>query len=236
MRLVRHLTANPGDDIIHEEVSVLVESMFTSDIRLKVTNLMQHCVTTMPTTILENQGYVPESYTFESVQVFELLVRYWTVRIFLCGLIQTHFAISTPTALSFDLHAAQEHDIESAVNIAKALDYASTSCPSFPLIALRLLLPLQISFGAWHRLELRSLRKAREFSDTTGSIDSDLQYARAMKRWCMEVIGGIQDKWGPLRTSAYEDMEAKSEAFAGAPLEPWMKRQIKWTGGSAVAG
>ncbi|KAF2097766.1 hypothetical protein NA57DRAFT_76574 [Rhizodiscina lignyota] len=227
--LVRLLNADPSGDVVREDSVDLAESMYTSDIELKIARLMQQSVEEVPTTVPDHKESVPLSFAFESVQVYELLVRYWTARILLCGLIQTLCTVVTVTPPSFDLYAIQAHELEAANNIAKSMDYATTTCPSFPLIALRILLPLQIAFGAWHRLELRALRRSCEFADITGSIKSEVDEARRRKRWCIEMINNIQEKWNcPL--TRYDELEAKTGMFSGGALMPWMKRKIKLDG------
>lgn len=59
---------------------------------------------------------------------------------------------------------------------------------TIPINAIRQVEPLRISFGAWHRLEIRA---GGELSKT-----SEAEYARHMKRSCVKIVSKIGSLWG----------------------------------------
>jgi hypothetical protein len=128
---------------------------------------------------------IPESLAFNSYQKFELLNRYWTTQIFLFGLIQSLATLAPlPPTLNLEIIIAEE--IQAATYIAMSTDYAVDSLPQprTPMGAKIMILPLQISFGAWYRLE-----KSEELLGDVGNM------GRAMKKWPLERSNGMLRLW-----------------------------------------
>lgn len=78
-------------------------------------------------------------------------------------------------------------------------------------------MPLQTSFGAWHRCEKRE----------SGNNNPEL-YDKGvyMKNWALEASNDMLRMWGWFDIPM-ENLEHKTEAFVGGKLQPWMGKKIK---------
>lgn len=194
-----------------------------------------------------------KAYRFPSIQLFNLAVRHWLTRVLLCGMIETVHSVyfrdsgcctplfPQPFSL-FALPTIQSQDVEAATNIAMCLPYAfdvfaqrsprapvyqkqaSASRDPLPLLPLRLLLSLQISFGSWHRLEKRLVKSISQAPSEAGPRNVELLQAQKTKIWVIQHVNHIQSLWN-FQHSTYESMERKMEILAGGRYEEWMARK-----------
>lgn len=153
---------------------------------------------------------VPRSLEFSSVSAFILAVRFYLFRVFLCGLLQTlnkhHGALP-----GIDMAAVEAQDVASATTIAMCIQYAMRPGPSMPLTALAIALPLQLSIGAWNRLQRRQQRAGVK----------SCEQAVEMREWYMYHINYLVRMWRgiiatPERLGALCDMFAGGQAIEDA--------------------
>jgi hypothetical protein len=155
----------------------------------------------------------PQSFEFTSVHRFEVVIRYLMTRIILTGLIQSLCKMSDITMI-FNLSEIQDEEIKTANLIAMSNQYA---CSLGSVGMLHILLPMQISFGAWHRLQKRERARGDDMEEYL------LDLATYMKAWSLRTMNKHSKVWGGSNHGA--ELEIKTEAFEGGPLWSWMARK-----------
>lgn len=154
MKLVRALRKDPSDTVMASEATQLAEALYANDLGPWVSQTITHNI--VPTSSPDLSLLIPESPIFTTYPEFEILNRYCTTRIFLFGLIQS-LATLAPLPPALDLGTIITEEMQAATYVAMSSEYAVDSLPRprTPLGAKVLILPLQISFGAWYRMEKR---------------------------------------------------------------------------------
>jgi hypothetical protein len=150
------------------------------------------------------------AYNFASVPAFTLALRYYLHRVLVCGLLQSLCALPL-VDLPYDLAEIEREDLIAAQSITRCADFGLYSPMSSPLVALKLIIPLQLGFGGWHRLEKRQISP-----DT-----ADYYFAVQMKSWHIDVCHEVDHMWYNIPNN-YQRLELICEMFAGGPLFTWM--------------
>lgn len=218
-RLIRESNEKPLDSALAFQACRLAEVLFENEeleTHTWMRTVFESFTTTAPTSNLEWAALVPKSYQFESIGDLMVVVRYCTSRLFLCGLIQTLCA-SLAIAPPFDLTIIHSRDIEAARTLAMCVQWAQTIDPSLPLVALKMLFPMQISYGAWDRLQEREI-------DSSSHV---WRRAQNMKDWILNVVNDIQIRWA-YRLSDHDELEQKVKSFAGGPLCSSRGQRLDW--------
>lgn len=214
-RLVRACVEHPNDGALISETVLLAEELY---INQTCSLIGQTLGTTRlaPTVTPKVAEQFPESFHhFPSVEVFSLGVRFCAFSVLLSGLLQTLLSLNIPN-LQVDRQRVEEQDIEAATAISMALDHALTVKQSLPLITLRMVVPLQISFGAWHRLEKR---------DPHGEGG---ERGLRMQEWCLHLTNSILNLWNA-PSDPLSVRRMKAEAFAGGPMLDGVGRKVDWS-------
>lgn len=204
---------NQADEGAKAEALELAETLYFEDLQVDstITAIMKTALLIVPTTSPDIVPLSTQSFVFGSVQYFTCFILHLAARIFLFGLLQslnTKFTTSPP----FDAEFIVGEEIKAAECVLMSVEWAQGVDPQLPLVALRILLPLQISFGVWHRLEKRAAISNRD----------EWHRARETKAWIMSKYEEIRRKWGCRPGNDVAMMECKTEAFMGGPLPKWM--------------
>ena len=149
-------------------------------------------------------------FDFPCVQSYTLTLQYYLFRIVLCGILQT-LCHTHASMIPIDLAQIQAADIEAATSIAMCTDYGLQAHASSPLVALKMIIPLQIGFGTWRRLRLRQ----------SSSVTVDYLYAEQMEWWHINTANVFDDLWHSVKTDYYR-MSVIVDTWAGGPMAPWM--------------
>jgi hypothetical protein len=218
MIMVRSAYQDPTNIDYLRETIKLAEILYKTNLEEWVSSVLSECTTLVPTESPESSLYLPQSFKFDSFHILEAINRYWACRIYICGLIQTLSSLTYPTC-PFDIPTIHNVEIQAATNIAMSVQYALKIIPppQPPLGALHTIMPLQTSFGAWHRCENREVEN-----------NSPELYIKAvhMKSWASKVSNDTLSMWGWFNMSM-ENLEQKTEAFVGGKLQPWMGKKTK---------
>jgi hypothetical protein len=221
MRLVRAARIDPTDTGALLSALELASDLANSDLESRLKPIIVKSVELRPTMSSDIAAVMPKPYHFDSLQRFALLIRYLTFRVYLSGLLQSLQSLSSASACTplfslLSLPTLQTSDLAAATAIAMSLDYTFSIAPSLLLVPLRILMPLQISFGAWHRLERRCMMLDPEAERA--------KTAKTAKSWAAGMIDSIQRRWKAV-PSLYAELEANSEMFAGRPFGEWIGRR-----------
>lgn len=188
------------------EAGSLLKELFNSDADIYARKTLH-----MHTTLISCPDEVTRSpnnsmLDFDSQSAFVLATRYYLYRVFICGVIQ-RLSNADLGATYIDIVTAQQEDIAAATSIAMSLDYAWRPGPSLPLTALGILIPMQLSYGSWLRLQRR-----QDSKDT-------LNYQRAiqMKIWTTEHVNELHHKLNG-RIIDPERTEKVMDCYAGGPF------------------
>jgi hypothetical protein len=209
VRLTRSFLNCPDDPIVLSETTHLVQNLYRKDCDPRIRQIIDEVATIVPTRSLDYAALVPESYRFESTQTFKLVIRYYSFRILLCGLLEA-LCGSISIHERFDVSTMAIKEAQAAQSIAMCADYALNQDPTLHLVALRMVVPLTISFGGWHRVQKRMGMSAK--------------HARRMKIWCLELRNQLHREWH-VPPVTVEIAELSAEAMAGGPLTPYEKRR-----------
>ncbi|KAK4493675.1 hypothetical protein PRZ48_014860 [Zasmidium cellare] len=145
---------------------------------------------------------------FESMDAFFFAKRYYSYRLLIGGLLVTLATIADDKDL---LAEAEYIELDAATSVAECLDFALKPGPTQSLTCLALIAPLELSLGAWDRLQQRETSFAPE--------PHSLKYRQAvqMKDWCIENLQGICQRWRA-GSIPRDRMETMYGAFVGGPL------------------
>jgi hypothetical protein len=202
INMVRKCRESPCDARIRERAQELAAELFETDLEPWVEEVLQSRAMTMVATDRPDlEPYGPDCYSFSSPRLFIILAAYWMTRILICGCVQALCDLAPlPTvAQVFDQAAAWAEDMQAATNIAMCAQYAFKTSPILPVVPLRLQMPLIISFGAWHRLEMRCLMLQMTGNDTAETC-AQAVHAHLMKTWCVRVVRDISSRWNGMLT------------------------------------
>lgn len=215
MRLVRRLLQVPTDEDVRSEVIELVENLLLNriEVETRISSILESAVHVHPTKSEEIAALVPQSFAFDSVEHLQLCLWDWLSRMLICGLLQSLNTLFPDSPL-VDPGFLERDDIQAAECIAMSAQWTKGLDPRLSLVELRHLVPMQISFGAWHRLEKREAMTA----------SAEWHRARKMKDWVFSNTQQTTQKWR-CQLNDFQTLELKMEVFAGAPLPPWMGRR-----------
>jgi len=211
VRLVRQAREAPSDAEPRRAAVQLARELY----RLDHDDTFQDMLARGIVKVVPSSGEeVLESFLdFTSYCAFCIFINYWGARVLLCGLILSLADISPvmPWIYDFDPDLVAAQDVQAAQYLAMSLPFAMRSPTRLPLTALRFVLPLDLSFGAWHRLESRA--------GGPGATGLDAERASMMKRWIQGWLMEMAYKWCRLRaspTTALEFFETKAEIYMGS--------------------
>ncbi|KAH8803463.1 hypothetical protein F5884DRAFT_508001 [Xylogone sp. PMI_703] len=211
-RLIRLHQRDPSDIFSSLEAIELAQTLLEDDSETYILQVLQRHALIKPTSSSDDAWLAPNSWHFDSIPVFELVMRHYTYQVLLCGLIDKLCETEPLAAMQFDTSGEQMKDVQAAHSIAMCAQYAFSLNPGLPLAALRMLAPQQIAFGAWCRLVRR---RALEFHG------EQLQQAEQAKSWCLDLIHRICRQWKVVPLSALQ-MEQATIALAGGPFPEFM--------------
>lgn len=211
-RLIRLYLNSPDDPIVLAETTHLVQMLYQSDFNQSISQIIEEAAPIVPTRSLENIRLIPQSYHFKSSQTFKLVFRYYSFRILLYGLIQH---IDGPISIheEFNASAMKIKGVQAAHSITMCADYALNSNLNHTTLALHMMIPLHLAFGAWHR-----------FGKTTGFSAEDYERAHHMKEWCFGLLNQMNSIWKiPFQSIKY--LEREADALGGRQT-PIMKQRM----------
>ncbi len=168
-------------------------------------------------------GVLESALDFTSYCAFCTHINYWAARVLLCGLILALADISPamPYIYNFDTKAVATCDLQAANYQAMSLPFALRSTTRLPLNALRFIVPLELTFGAWHRLEARAGGPC--------AISPDAERGRSMKRWVQQWMASMAAKWcrpnaGPTATLDYYETRTEMLMGGSQSLSIWPQK------------
>ena len=160
---------------------------------------------------------MPNRLTFDSFHLFETLIHYWAGRTLLLGLmiaLASNIDSLRQMEPVLDMPNLTTEDEQVALNLAMSVPYATSVGPRY-FGALAMLLPLQYSFGTWHRKAKRTT--------AAGGKEKERQHGQEMKRWIhgtlMKMARSMGTAGGPIQW-----LEIVSEMMSGALIPPWLAR------------
>ena len=129
------------------------------------------------------------SHRLPSMAALHKVLTLYTYQILLYALLQSLLSrgISSP---HMEIARIEEQDVAAAIGVGMAVDYTLSADSSMPLAALRILTPLQIALGTWHRLEERRVGTAAARS------------AQQMQEWIVRINTDILHRWSVSRTQS----------------------------------
>ena len=218
-RLVRSAAGLETDTDATMEASMLAQALYTSSTNSRIEETLAERTTSTTTPFAMMPPIVDfKSLGFETLTTYVLAAQYYAYRVLLCGLILSLCRSKHGTGV-FNETAIQDEDIAAATSIAMCAKYALESDNESHIIAMRLLFPMQLAFGSWHRLQ-----KAQAARRLATKNDGDC-LAKQMKRWCIDIACQIDDLWGNMPTD-YCLMEQVCETFAGGPIPADMSQWV----------
>jgi len=196
VRLVRESRITPEDTKARTEAFELAQLLYSYEIEpyiqaFMATGIIKPIPSSFPA--LEN------CFDFSSFIIHAFCGTYWNIRVLVGGLIIALSQIPTVDSYSipFDMPAVIASDVRMAQYIAMSVDFSLKTSAPLAVHTIRQLMPIQTSFGAWHRLELRE--------GGASSMSTDAMYARKMKKWCSNTIVQFATHFGaPLRNASEE--------------------------------
>jgi hypothetical protein len=192
IRLVREVEDNPANPDTASEASALASKLYETDVRKVILDLVTDSTKRVPTLDPGLQKYYPVSIYFDTMCMFEALMRYCFCRIIVLGLCRTlekHGLFASKHG-NFTL---DEEDDESAGLVAMSTQYAEQLLEPVPMGPLISMLPLQVAFGSWRRLGRDANKKSEYGKGCNGS--EDWSKTHFMMQWCRAKSDQMVDIW-----------------------------------------
>src|SRR3569833_47809 len=169
-------------------------------------------IRTVPTTHPLVLPATATSYAFAAPGVCSIFAPYWGFRTIVCSVLLTlHDAfagegLEAPPLLGLiDRRAVEEEDLRCAAHVSRCTQAAlADDAHTLGREQIRVLMPLQMSYGTWHRAERRAAAAEAWY---------EVERARSMKRWSLDRATEILRKWRR-GDSAYLEMERGAEFWA----------------------
>lgn len=214
VRLVRVCQSDKTCDAAFYEAVQLITALSHDDGAVYVRQVLDEGAVCTPTESTDTAWVAPNSWHFNSVSVFELVIRYYTCQILLSGATQTLCRVMPEAIIYVDLVTSQQRDEEAALSLAMCVEYGTSLDPTLPLASWRLFVPLEMACGTWHRLSGRQLH---------GS-DAQLR-TNQIKTWFLEFSNSIGREWKLCELTLWQ-IELAAEAVAGGPFPEFMRSRM----------
>lgn len=216
LRLLRELALRPEHPNLRSKAEVLARSLYDYDTALHPSLLDKRPAS--------NDHGNPRTNPYanassDSSRRLVITLMYDAYRVLICGAIQNLRNIDGNLLLDIDLGAVQQEDVEAARKIAVTAKLALAPSPDVPWLALRVITPLLISYGTWHRIEQRM--------QPAGQSRNLSCEASVMKAECSDMLNRALMRWN--RNDQVFSIEKTALVFAGGPLLPEMSsRNVDW--------
>lgn len=211
-RLIRSYQNNLSDTSSYYKALTLIQILSQDSYEEHMTQLLQRHATVIPTT-LDHAWVMPESWSFDSIPVYELVVRFYSYQMLLCGLAERLCEIVPFTADLLSIDFMRMRDQEAALSVAMCVQHGMTMKPTIPLASLRLHPPLQIACGTWHRLAKRQIMQG-----------FDPTYTQTLKAWYLQCSNEIGATW-KIRSLEDWEIDLATDAVAGGGFPEFMKKR-----------
>lgn len=201
-RLVRTAAAEPADQQRIEAARELAHSLWHSSALPLIEKRVQEGILPRGPAFKSVSPRDTAFLSFTSLNAFVIAMDFWYFQNVTCGLLDHLARLCT---IEVDLDDVHDRDVRAASNIADSSDwvYAQNQFP--PLAMLRYVGPLQISWGAWERLDQRA-------------VDPNSRaHARRMRAQILRMSEGLLAAWR-LAPRIMEGLDGLCEAFAGGEL------------------
>lgn len=223
--LVRHATNYPDDSRTLASAVALAESLWSHIPSALFSSIIRSSTALVdPPPCPSIADIVPHSYRFTSVQDCMLICRFWRLQISLSGPIQTlyqNFPAECALSLLPSLPDVRQTDYDAAIDLARAIRYALTVCPSLPLIPLRVYTCFQVSIGTWGR-QMRADADAVPPPSASASAP-----AARMEAFVARTSNAVHDMWAIHHVDT-RFLRAAAVDMAGGPIPDWMPVHVKF--------
>jgi hypothetical protein len=218
VRLVRAARVAPENVQAQIEANKLAQVLYSDEIEPWVEGVMAKGIAKV---VPSSSPLLESSLDFSSFTVHAFLATYWEFRIRICGLVIALSQIPAEIPFHhFDMAAVFATDVRTAQYIAMSTDYAIKVGVSTPFHIIRQVAPINTSFGAWNRLELRAGGES--------SISTDAVYAQKMKKWCVDTVAQFGTRFRlPPWSATYQWMLNQNDIFTGG-----LAGKIQWKDGT----
>lgn len=172
------------------------------------------------------------SLQFSTSRLFVRFLAYQEMRCVLAGCIQTICSIpeppyASPTAVTFDLAAAQAEDIRAASMIAACDSYAVSDSSPLKMRQAIIAWPALFSYGSWRRLELRAAEVVASTVDPSSATSNfDYQafdYDDADNFLHYSVLGELSAV-----SDAFDAVGAEHELSHARAMKAWVLNKLHW--------
>lgn len=216
LRLLRELALQPENSNLRSKAEVLARSLYDYDNALHP-SLLEKRPASHDHGNRTTNPYADASS--DSSRRLVITLMYDAYRVLICGAIQNLGSIDGRLLLDIDHEAVQLEDVEAARKIAVTAKLALAPSPDVPWLALRVITPLLISYGTWHRIEQRI--------QSANCSEHSSREASVMKAECSDMLDRALMRWN--RNNQVFSIEKTALVFAGGPLLPEMSsRNVDW--------
>jgi hypothetical protein len=234
--LIRHAIGHPEDSQTIELAISLAQSLWTldpSDIAEQILQSTTTIISTPPGPSIAD--IVSESLHFDSIENALLLTRYWLLEVNFSGALEnlvSHFPRETASLLLPNLSDIRRKEMRAAKRLAQSLQYGVYTCPSLPILPLRIHTTLIWSIGSWHRLYNRT-KQALEASQTNSEpagdagLRSDLEHALRMQRFVADEANRLNRDWG-IEPVSDKYIFAAALSAVGNDIPDWMATSVRF--------
>lgn len=156
-----------------------------------------------------SEGILPTVTTFLSMSCFDLALHYFTMRLLLCGLIDT--IQREDRSMLGNLKKSREHlsrEGSFAQRVVMCIQYAMTEHKSDAFVGLRLMVPLKHAYGSLGRV----YRRQQDVEDDTARFS-------LLKQYCYNTMCAIMSLWGANELPSHALFQTCCDAAAGYDLE-----------------
>ena len=200
--LVRRARSVPRDGIAGADAMALADELYRLGIETWIEEVLDAGDLELhPTADPELIELAESSFRFPSEKASVVLVQFWEMRITVCGCIQALCALPSLAGVCWpwDLSDVRRAELQSARYLAMSLESMGIASGQVPALEIRQVLPLQMAFCAWYRLQNWSMQDGSRDSDVTHEAEK----AQRMQENLLELQHRWAEDWHPARIDVH---------------------------------
>lgn len=228
VHLTKQWSACPDNDAVQRQAINLARRLYDFEDLVPVEQIMRKFSSTVDTKVQPLAPPIGQSWEFETLQVFWLVLSFFTYKAFVIGILLQILNLPGGNAMGLN-HTSIEHEALSVLLcVAKCTQYASEFHSSLPIVEMRMIKPMIISWGVCDLLE-QSLSVDCDGRGRAGLCD---QISR-MKKYFLHALKYINTRWHGKSSEMSEELLRR---YKGALLEgnrylatkPYVQAEFEW--------
>lgn len=228
LHMVKQWSKQPGNHAVQEQAIALARRLYDFQEVVHVEQMISKFSVMVKTKTPPLAPPVVQSLQFDSLQIFWLALSFFTYQALVYGIILQILGLPNGGAMNLDHPLIAREALSVTVSIAKCTQYASEFDSTLPIVEMRMIKPMIISWGVCDLVE----QSISVNDDDYNHVDF-LDQAASMKKYFLHALKYINTRW---HGKPSEMSEALLRRYRVAVLEgtrysnttPWVQAEFEW--------